>query len=148
MKPELQKIMSLLLCFFMVLGVLPGISQDEHIHFESDHTHEEIPHDESEEPISVLEVCEDTLVLVLSLFAVPAHAAYEEGVECDHCGSWRYDDWKCDNGDHCGEGSGTSCYEEHHCGYCGACDDDHEMCDDCGYCLEDNCEGDEKCHVC
>ena len=62
----------------MVLGALPGMSQDEHIHFESDHTHEEIPHDESDEHISVLSVCEDALGFMLSLFAVPVHAAYED----------------------------------------------------------------------
>ena len=88
------------------------------------------------------------LMVLMLLCGLPAFAAYEDGVECDYCGSWRYDDWKCDNGDHCGEGSGTSCYEEHHCGYCGACDDDHELCDDCGNCLEDHCECDDKCRGC
>jgi len=88
------------------------------------------------------------LMLLMVLCGLPAFAGYEDGVECEYCGSWRYDDWKCDNGDHCGEGSGTSCYEEHHCGYCGACDDDHELCDDCGNCLEDHCECDEKCRGC
>jgi len=93
-----------------------------------------------------LAVFADVFDSVLSAVAIPVRA--EEGVECEHCGAYRYGDWLCENGDHCGEGSGTSCYEEHHCGYCGACDDDHEMCDDCGNCLEDCCECDEKCRGC
>lgn len=145
-KMEMRKIMSLLLCFVMVLGVFPGMNQYDHMYFDSDHVHEE--HDEHEEHVNALSVLEDAVGFVLSLFAVPVYAAYEDGVECDYCGGWRYDDWKCDNGDHCGEGADGDCYEEHHCGNCGACEEDSELCDDCGNCLEECCECDEKCRGC
>ena len=143
MKSEFKKGLSLLLCFLMLFSVFSTVGGYEHIHLESGHVHEE-----HEEHTSVLDIIDNTLGFVLSLFAVPVSADYEDGVECDYCGGWRYDDWKCENGDHCGEGADGDCYEEHHCGYCGACDDDHEMCDDCGNCLEDHCECDDKCRGC
>ena len=109
---------------------------DGHDHGENGGHKEDAGHASHDEHIDFLAVCEDVVEAVLYCVSVTAYAEYEDGVECDYCGAWRYDDWKCENGDHCGEGSGTSCYEEHHCGYCGACDDDHELCDDCGNCLE------------
>ena len=150
--------MSILLCILLLIGVLPteyedhlhGYSQhmagDEHGHGdEHDHDHDDHGHDAAAE---LLAACDALIYAVLSPLAVTVSAAYEDGVECDYCGSWRYDDWKCDNGDHCGEGADGDCYEEHHCGYCGACEEDHELCDDCGNCLEDHCECDEKCRGC
>ena len=149
MKLKMRRIMSFLLCFVMVIGVFPGMNKYDHMHFDSDHAHREHEsHTEQEEHIDVLAVFEDAVGFVLSLFAMPVHAAYEDGVECDYCGGWRYDDWKCDNGDHCGEGADGDCYEEHHCGYCGACEEDNELCDDCGNCLDECCECDEKCRGC
>ncbi|MBE6560459.1 MAG: hypothetical protein E7662_04980 [Ruminococcaceae bacterium] len=152
MKSESHKILSFLLCIFMLLGVFPDANPYEHMHFETEHTHHDhddhSEHDETAEEISILSVCEDAVGFVLSLISMPVSAAYEDGVECDYCGGWRYDDWKCDNGNHCGEGADGSCYEEHHCGYCGACEEDNELCDDCGNCLEDHCECDEKCRGC
>lgn len=142
MKEHLRRVLSVALCVILLFSGMLSTNVDEHIHFEENaavHEYMELHFD----PLAVLA---DVYDFVLSAVAIPARA--EEGVECEHCGGYRYGDWLCDNGDHCGEGSGTSCYEEHHCGYCGACDDDHEMCDDCGNCLENCCECDEKCRGC
>ena len=144
MNQKVKRIWSMILCFLLVISSNSGYLHQEHVHTHSEY---EIEHD-AHGTFDLLSVCEDALTFVLSLIAMPVRAEYADGVECDYCGAWRYDDWKCDNGDHCGEGSGTSCYEEHHCGYCGACDDDHDLCDDCGNCLEGHCECDEKCRGC
>ena len=154
MKEQLRRILSVVLCAMLLINGVLSVNINEHVHFGEDHLHEENAatyeheetHEQEEVQVDLLAVLADALDSVLSAIAVPVRA--EEGVECEHCGSYRYGDWLCENGDHCGEGSGTSCYEEHHCGYCGACDDDHEMCDDCGNCLEDHCECDEKCRGC
>ena len=140
MKFHIKKVLSTVLCAALLIGC---ITNGIHLHFGS---HGDDGHDH--ETVSIGAICNDAVELLLSFVAAPVNAGYEDGVYCDHCGEWRYDDWKCDNGDHCGEGSGTSCYEEHHCGYCGACDDDHELCDDCGNCLEDHCECEDKCRGC
>jgi len=135
----------------IILGTISGNGQN-HIHFGSDHEEHETEHDDhshsNEDHTDLLSLSIDPAEFILSLLALPVYAAYEDGVDCDYCGGYRYDDWKCDNGDHCGEGADGSCYEEHHCGYCGACEDDHELCDDCGNCFEDHCECDEKCRGC
>jgi len=162
MKEQIRRILSVMLCAVILLGCFPIAGADEHLHIGDDHLHSETEsdhedhddHDDHEKhehaavEFSLLNAGEAVLDLFISCIAIPAYADYEDGVECEYCGGWRYDDWKCDNGDHCGEGADGSCYEEHHCGYCGACDDDHEMCDDCGNCLEDHCECDEKCRGC
>ena len=44
-----------------------------------------------------------SLFILILLFSFTAFADYEDGVECEYCGGWRYDDWKCDDGDHCGQ---------------------------------------------
>jgi len=113
MKHRCRQWIGLLLCFVLLIGMLPTGMTAEQIHFHdnegyeiSDHKHDVHPVKES----PILSVCEDIFGELLGLFALPVSAAYEDGVACDYCGSWRYDDWKCDNGDHCGEGSGTSCY--------------------------------------
>lgn len=145
MKMKLRQMMSFLLCLVMLLGAFPGINQYEHLHLDSDHIHTE--HEEHEEHIDVITICEDAIGFMLSLFAVPVHAAYEDGVECEFCGSWRYDDWKCDNGDHCGDGADGDCYSEHHCGDCGECVEDDGLCSECEFCME-CCICEDRCRGC
>ena len=142
MKTEQKKILSALLCVWMLFQTFFGAAQIGHIHIESDHVHGEDAHH-----TSVLSICEDALGAVLSLFATPVYADYEDGVECEFCGAWRYDDWKCDNGDHCGDGADGDCYSEHHCGSCGDCVEDNGLCDDCEFCF-DCCECEDKCRGC
>ena len=153
MKEQIRKILSVALCALLLFSGMFNVNYDEHVHFKDDRLHAEDAaehdgHEHEEEEFNLFAACEDILEFALLLFAAPVSADYEDGVNCDYCGGWRYDDWKCDNGDHCGEGADGSCYEEHHCGYCGACEEDHELCDDCGNCLEDCCECDEKCRGC
>jgi len=141
------------LCVLLLFGGMFNGNYDAHIHLGENHLHTEDAashdgHSHEEEASHLLSVCDDVLAFLLYPLAAPVHAAYEDGVECDYCGAWRYDDWKCDNGDHCGEGADGDCYEEHHCGYCGACEEDNELCDDCGNCLDECCECDEKCRGC
>jgi len=151
MRKQFRRILSAVLCALLLFGGMFRTNNDTHNHLEDAHLHGETvteheAHEQEKVPFDLLVICGDALEFVLGAFAIPASA--DEGTECEHCGGYRYGDWLCDNGDHCGEGSGTSCYEEHHCGYCGGCDDDHELCDDCGNCLEDHCECDEKCRGC
>ena len=145
MKLYCNRILSVILCLILTFGTLPGMEYHEH-----DHTHTEdllTDHSGNHLDLDMLSVCEDTLGMVLSIFAVPVYADYEDGVECEFCGGYRYDDWKCDNGDHCGEGADGDCYSEHHCGECGDCVEDGGLCDDCEFCFE-CCVCEDKCRGC
>jgi len=124
-----------------------AVVYEDHNHKDEALVYDEHAHNEQEK-VDFLPSLTDILESVQSMFVIRAYAGYEDGVECEYCGGWRYDDWKCDNGDHCGEGADGDCYEEHHCGYCGSCEEDNELCDDCGNCLEDHCECDDKCRGC
>ena len=44
-----------------------------------------------------------TLVMLVGLLPMGqvVYADYEDGAYCEYCGAWRYDDWLCENGDHC-----------------------------------------------
>ena len=143
----MKRIWSILLCLLLLAGTNFGCFPQDHIHgltglmaAQDDHDHEQLSHDTAE----LLYICENVLEFALMMFALPVSAAYEDGVECEHCGGWRYDDWKCDNGDHCGDGADGDCYNEHHCGECGACVEDGGLCDDCEFCFE-CCECEDKC---
>ena len=125
MKYQLKKIISLVLCILLLLG--SNTPYDTHVHSDDDHDHLETESaddrhgHEDHDSVELLSLLEDTIGFLLSATAVKVYASsYEDGVECEHCGGYRYGDWLCDNGDHCGEGADGSCYEEHHCGYCGA----------------------------
>ena len=153
MKHRITKILSIVLCLLVLVGTIPTELPHAHGHDLHDHVsetdgHAEDDHAHEDDEQTLLDICNDVVGLLLCGLSTPVHADYEDGVECEYCGAWRYDDWKCDNGDHCGEGSDGSCYEEHHCGYCGACEEDNELCDDCGNCLDECCECDEKCRGC
>ena len=55
--------------------------------------------------------------LIMTLFAgllpMNAFAGWEDGIECEFCGGYRFDDWVCDDGPHCSDSSGASdCYYE------------------------------------
>ena len=109
MNQKMKRIWSILLCFLLLIGTNSGYIRDNQIHSHAwpefsydDHDHDE--HD-SHNTVDLLSICENILEFSLSLFAMPVYAAYEDGVECEFCGGWRYDDWKCDNGDHCGDGA-------------------------------------------
>ena len=151
MNQKMKRIWSILLCFLLLIGTNSGYIRDNQIHSHAglefsydDHDHDE--HD-SHNTVDLLSICENILEFSLSLFAIPVSAAYEDGVECEFCGGWRYDDWKCDNGDHCGEGADGDCYNEHHCGECGECVEDGGLCDDCEFCFE-CCVCEDKCRGC
>ena len=151
MKEQIRRILSVVLCALVLFSGILNVNYDEHIHLEEDHLHTQDVHDDhaqKEVGQGILSVLEDVVEFLLLGVAMPVSADYSDGVNCDYCGAWRFDDWKCDNGDHCGEGADGDCYEEHHCGYCGACEEDTELCDDCGNCLDECCECDEKCRGC
>ena len=151
MKNKMKRIWSVILCFLLIFGTNSGYLQQEHIHMHSEHESVNEDHDHyeqaSHDTFDLRSVCEEVLVFAQSLFSLPSYAAYEDGVECEFCGGWRYDDWKCDNGDHCGEGADGDCYSEHHCGECGECVEDGGLCDDCEFCFE-CCECEDKCRGC
>ncbi|MBQ2862944.1 MAG: hypothetical protein IJE84_02095, partial [Clostridia bacterium] len=155
MKLNMKKIVSVLLCLVLLVGAFPMV--EGHYHSGYEHQHDIAKHKENNEHAvdggehghgSLLSLCGDALEAVFRAFALPVCAAYEDGVECEYCGGYRYDDWLCDDGDHCGEGADGSCYEEHHCGECGKCEEDNGLCDDCGNCIDDCCTCEEKCRGC
>ncbi len=80
--------------------------------------------------------------------AVPGDrpAGYEDGVECEYCGAWRYDDWLCSGGDHCAVGHG--CGDDHHCSECGACESWGDFCEECRMCLDCAMETHQHCPSC
>jgi hypothetical protein len=87
--------------------------------------------------------------LLFTFIRMPAFADYEDGVECEYCGAYRYDDWLCDGGDHCSENADGDCYMYHHCRECGACEDSTEFCEEhlmCVDCAVQN--GEEHCMNC
>ncbi len=88
------------------------------------------------------------IVLVGALLpAEPAYADYEDGVECEFCGTYIWDDWKCDGGDHCALGYG--CGDEHHCASCDTCDEGDNLCDECDHtCIDCLKEMDLHCQDC
>ncbi len=76
---------------------------------------------------------------------LPTFAGWEDGTECQYCGSYRYDDWLCDCGPHCSDNSEASdCYEQHHCPECGQAFPEDVICDVCRLC--DNCKEDSENH--
>lgn len=85
-------------------------------------------------------------VMLFSLFPLSAYAGYEDGVECEYCGSWRYDEWLCPYGDHCAAGYG--CGDDHHCQYCGVCEDACEWCENCLSCVDCAKEYGDHCWEC
>ena len=90
-----------------------------------------------------------TLMLVfviLLTITAPAYAGYEDGVECEYCGAWRYDDWLCSGGDHCAAGYG--CGDEHHCTECGACESWGDFCEECVLCLDCAKDNHQHCPEC
>ena len=79
------------------------------------------------------------LFLIMSLFVslVPttAFAGWEDGIECEFCGGYRFDDWVCDCGPHCSENSDSEdCYLENHCAECLEAVENSERCDTCYIC--------------
>ena len=108
MKIDCNRVLSFILCLILVFGTLPEIE-----YYEPEHAHTAdllTDYSDNHAAFDLSAVCEDSLGMVLSIFAIPVYADYVDGVECDYCGGWRYDDWKCDNGDHCGEGADGDCY--------------------------------------
>ena len=142
MNTKLKKILSALLSLLVIVSGTFSIGVHDHTDLH-DHAHE----GEEDSVFSLLELCEDIIGGMLSMLSTPVYADYEDGVECEYCGGWRYDDWKCDNGDHCGDGADGDCYNEHHCGSCGDCVDEGDKCDDCEFCFE-CCECEDKCRGC
>ena len=98
------------------------------------------------------------ILLLVSIFvgflpvsSTHVHAGYEDGQDCIHCGSYRYDDWLCDGCGGCSENADGNCYAENHCPECGNCTEfglDH--CQDCLRCDEciTICQNCEKCYDC
>ena len=120
MKKQIRRILSVVLCALVLFSGILNVNYDEHIHLGEDHLHtQDVQDDHAHEEVGqgVLSVLENVVEFLLFGIAVPVSADYSDGVNCDYCGAWRFDDWKCDNGDHCGEGADGDCYEEHHCGY-------------------------------
>ena len=107
MNPKRKRIVSAILCLLLILG---SYSEDTlHGHMLGGYGHTETDTDQGDHDeqinVDILSPLKDVLESVQSMFVIRAYAGYEDGVECDYCGGWRYDDWKCDNGDHCGEGA-------------------------------------------
>ena len=87
--------------------------------------------------------------LIMTLFAgllpMNAFAGWEDGIECEFCGGYRFDDWVCDDGPHCSDSSGASdCYYENHCAECLGPVENSERCDTCYAC--DDCINDLEYH--
>ena len=79
------------------------------------------------------------LILALSVGVMPmnAFAGWEDGIECEFCGGYRFDDWVCDCGPHCSDSSGASdCYYENHCAECLGAVENSERCDTCYACID------------
>ena len=98
MNQKMKRIWSILLCFLLLIGTNSGYIRDNQIHSHAglefsydDHDHDDHDHDEhdSHDTVDLFSICESILEFSLSLFAMPVHAAYEDGVECDYCGGWR-----------------------------------------------------------
>lgn len=75
------------------------------------------------------------------MLPITALAAYEDGTECEFCGSYRYDDWLCDCGPHCSDNADGDCYEIHHCPNCQEINDN---CDECYLC--EDCQQHSEFH--
>ena len=89
------------------------------------------------------------LIFMMVLGTFPAStltvfAGYEDGTECQYCGSYRYDDWLCDCGPHCSDSASGDCYEKHHCDECNEAFPEDEICDICHLCT--NCMVDSENH--
>ena len=88
-------------------------------------------------------------LIILSGLAPSIHVhAWDNVIECEYCGAVCGDDYICDGGDHCGIESGRSCYEEHHCSECGACDNAGEFCENCGMCVDCAIDAGTHCPEC
>ena len=87
------------------------------------------------------------ITLLLGLFPVQVHAGWDDGVECEYCGGYRFDDWLCECGPHCSETADeVECYFNHHCANClKSCE---ERCDECDLCDECAKESEQHCALC
>ena len=79
---------------------------------------------------------------------LPTFAGYEDGTECEFCGSYRYDDWLCDCGPHCSDSASGDCYEKHHCKECSGAFPSDELCDTCGVCSICQVDNSDHCLIC
>lgn len=84
------------------------------------------------------------VAVLLSIAPVTVFADCVDGVDCEYCDSYRYDDWLCEGGPHCSENASGDCYMYHHCRECGACEDgdfceDHLMCISCAQGAYEHC---------
>ena len=93
--------------------------------------------------IFILLLC---LLMLAGIFPITVFADYEDGEYCEYCGSWRYDDWLCDNGGHCAAGYG--CGDDHHCAECGECESNSDFCGDCTRCVDCAIETGYHCWGC
>jgi hypothetical protein len=71
---------------------------------------------------------------------------FDDGVNCEYCGEWRYDDWLCSGGNHCAAGYG--CGDDHHCTECGACESWGDYCEECNLCLDCAKDNHQHCPEC
>lgn len=84
------------------------------------------------------------VAVLLSIAPVTVFADCVDGVDCEYCDSYRYDDWLCEGGPHCSKNASGDCYMYHHCRECGACEDgdfceDHLMCISCAQGAYEHC---------
>ena len=111
------------------------------------------------------------MIFVITLLPAPAHADYEDGMDCPECGKYHWDDWlACDE---CGicidcidefhfcKDCEDCCYNKEVCQGCGMCEDCILICPDCGeHCADcddytclacgrcSGCNADTVCYVC
>lgn len=109
MKKRIQKVLAIFLCLQLLCGVfpIPGHDHDDHA---------------------------DAGLLVTTA------RAWEEESTCEFCGSFIADSYICDcgeGGDHCSAASGRGCYDDNHCGECGAGVGQDKLCSECGEICED-----------
>lgn len=95
-----------------------------------------------------------TLIMVLSLLpAIEQHARadYNDGADCDDCGHYHWDEYRCDTCGRCSaECTNDDCYADNHCPECGKCRTEGVFKCDCGMCMTCAVEvaPDEHCAVC
>ena len=73
----------------------------------------------------------------MGFMPVTSFDGYEDGIECEFCGGYRFDDWVCDCGPHCSDSSGASdCYYENHCAECLKAVANSDRCEFCVACID------------